>query len=266
MKAENSIIAEEIMRLVDLMRTLRSPEGCSWDRKQTHESLADNVLEEAQEVVDAIKSGDDLHVREELGDLLMMVVFNAQIASEAGKYDLGEVARGICSKLIHRHPHVFGDATRGADPEKVMEMWGEIKKQEKLDKGKISHRMREALSFPSALSGAEKIQSEAAVVGFDFPTARVAAAKIREEAAEVENALDEGCQEHLEEEIGDLLFSVLNVTRLSGLSAEKCLRQATGKFVERFAKVEKLVLADGGFAGKDLAELDKYWDRIKLEK
>lgn len=266
MKAENSVIAEEFIRLVELMRTLRSPDGCSWDRKQTQESLADNVLEEAQEVVDAIKSGDDLHVREELGDLLMMVVFNAQIAAEAGKYDMSDVARGICAKLINRHPHVFGDAARGVNPDKVMEMWGEIKKQEKLDKKKISNRMREALAFPSALAGAEKVQAEAAVVGFDFSSAQHAAIKIREEAAEVEHALEENCREHLEEELGDLLFAVLNVTRLSGLSAEKCLRHATGKFVERFNRVETLVEADGGFAGKNLAELDKYWDRIKLEK
>lgn len=265
MTTSNTAIASEFLRLVELMRTLRSPEGCSWDRKQTHETLAKDVLEEAQEVADAIAEGDDLHIREELGDLLMLVVFNAQIAAEAGKYDMSGVAKGICEKMINRHPHVFGAATKGINPDKVMEMWGEIKKQEKLDNKKISNRMLEALAFPSALFGAEKIQAEAAVVGFDFLDARGAAAKIREEVLEVEQALNEGSQEHLAEELGDLLFSVLNVTRLSGLSAEQCLRQAATKFVDRFTQVEVLVEADGGFAGKDLSELDKYWDRIKLK-
>lgn len=266
MQHNNQQISDEYMQLVEIMRRLRSPQGCSWDRKQTMESLSDNVVEEAHEVVDAIKSGDSLHVCEELGDLLMMIVFQTQIAAEEGKFDMADVARGICNKLINRHPHVFGNHENAIDPEKVMAMWGEIKKQEKYDRGLISNRMRAAMEFPSALSGAEKVQSEAASIGFDFASAQTALAKIHEEAAEVEKAINDGNSAELEEEIGDLLFSVLNVSRLSNINAEKCLRKSTAKFVERFAQIEPMVEADGGFAGKSLEELDRYWDRIKQQK
>ncbi|MBU1107420.1 MAG: nucleoside triphosphate pyrophosphohydrolase [Candidatus Riflebacteria bacterium] len=266
MKHNNQQISGEYIQLVEIMRKLRSPDGCSWDRKQTMAGLADNVIEEANEVVEAIKSGDSLHICEELGDLLMMVVFQTQIAAEEGKFDMADVARGICSKLINRHPHVFGEHENAIDPDKVVEMWGEIKKQEKLDRSRLSNRMREAMKFPSALSGAEKVQSEAASIGFDFANARTALAKIHEEALEIEKAMSECNPEEIEEELGDLLFSVLNVSRLSNVSAEKSLRKATAKFVERFAQIEPLVEADGGFAGKSLEELDRYWDKIKLQK
>ncbi len=266
MEKQNNAIATEFLRLVEIMRLLRSPEGCSWDRKQTHDSLAENVVEEAREVVEAIFSKDDLHIREELGDLLMMVVFHAQIAAEAGKFDMSDVARGICEKLIFRHPHVFTEEGRGASPERVSEMWGEIKKQEKLEKSRTSNRMLQALGFPSALSAAEKVQKEAATVGFDFSDANAAVYKIAEEAEEIKDAVKKGNRQDLEEELGDLLFAVLNVSRLSGIDAETCLRRSTEKFVKRFTKIEAMVEHDGGFAGKSLAELDKYWDKIKLEK
>ncbi|HNX75129.1 MAG TPA: nucleoside triphosphate pyrophosphohydrolase [Candidatus Rifleibacterium sp.] len=266
MNSKNERIGSEFLRLVDIMRTLRSPEGCSWDRKQTTASMAEHITEEAREVVEAIQGGDDLHIKEELGDLLMTIVFSAQIAAEAGTYDMSDVCAGICDKLINRHPHVFGDAARGADPEKVIQMWGEIKKQEKVDRKRLSNRMREALDFPSSLAGAEKIQAEAAKVGFDFPDAHAALAKIKEETAEIETAIVAKNREEIEDEIGDVLFAVLNVSRLSGVNAEQCLRQSTRKFVERFSRVETLVEEDGGFAGKGLEELDRYWDRVKLEK
>lgn len=266
MEQQNNAIAREFLKLVEIMRLLRSPEGCSWDRKQTHESLADNVIEEAREVVEAIHGKDDLHIREELGDLLMMVVFHAQIAAEAGKFDMSDVARGICEKLVFRHPHVFTEEGRGASPDRVSEMWGEIKKKEKLEKSKISNRMVQSLGFPSALSAAEKVQKEAATVGFDFPDAAAAVYKIAEEAEEIKGAVKAGNIKDLEEEIGDLLFAVLNVSRLSGVDAETCLRRSTEKFVKRFTRIETLVEQDGGFEGKSLEELDKYWDKIKLEK
>ncbi len=266
MNANNERISSEFLRLVEIMRTLRSPQGCSWDRKQTGSSMAEHIAEEAREVVEAISAGDPLHIKEELGDLLMTIVFSAQIAAEAGTFDMSDVAAGICEKLINRHPHVFGSATRGVDPEKVIEMWGEIKKQEKIDRKRLSNRMREALDFPSALAGAEKIQVEAARVGFDFPDAHAALAKIKEETAEIETAIAGRNREELEDEIGDVLFAVLNVSRLSGVNAEQCLRQATRKFVDRFTRVETLVEEDGGFDGKSLEELDRYWDRVKLEK
>lgn len=266
MKIDNERISSEFLRLVEIMRTLRSPQGCSWDRKQTQASMAEHIAEEAREVVEAIQGGDSLHIKEELGDLLMTIVFSGQINAEAGTFDMADVANGICEKLINRHPHVFGDAARGANPEQVIQMWGEIKKQEKIDRKRLSSRMREALEFPSALSGAEKIQQEAARVGFDFPDAHAALAKIKEETAEIEAAILAKNQVELEDEIGDVLFAVLNVSRLSGVNAEKCLKQAARKFVDRFTRVETLVEEDGGFAGKSLAELDRYWDRVKLEK
>jgi MazG family protein len=265
MTKDNERIGSEFLRLVEIMRTLRSPQGCSWDRKQTQTSMAEHIDEESAEVVEAINSGDSLHIKEELGDLLMTIVFSAQIAAEAGTFDMGDVASGICEKLINRHPHVFGDAARGANPEQVIQMWGEIKTQEKADRKKLSNRMREALEFPSALSGAEKIQQEAARVGFDFPDAHAALQKIKEETSEIEAAIFNNNVDELEEEIGDVLFAVLNVSRLSGVNAEKCLKQAARKFVDRFTRIETLVEKDGGFDGKSLAELDRYWDKVKLE-
>lgn len=265
-KHDNQQISDEYLKLVEIMRKLRSPEGCSWDRKQTISSLADDIVEEAAEVHEAIRSGDSLHICEELGDVLMLVVFAAQIAAEEGKFGMADVARGICDKMINRHPHVFGNHENAIDPEKVSELWGEIKKKEKYDRSRISNRMRAAIEFPSALSGAEKVQSEAASIGFDFADARSALAKIHEETTEIEKAMMNGNNEEIEEEIGDLLFSVLNVSRLSNISAEKCLRNATSKFVERFARIEPLVEADGGFAGKSLQELDRYWDKVKAQK
>lgn len=268
MKNNNKeLIAKEVLRLVEIMEKLRSPDGCSWDRKQTHKSLAKYVQEEAEEVVEAINSEDELHIVEELGDLLMMVVFNAQIGAEQGTFSLEDVARGISEKLISRHPHVFGDAERGINPEKVLEMWGELKIKEKAERGKVSNRMKEALKFPSAIKLTEKVQLEAAKVGFDFPDINDAFKKVHEETEEVAVLLnDESSEiERIEEEIGDLLFSVINVTRLKGVDAERCLKRASEKFVSRFEKVETLVEKDGGFEGKSLKDLDVYWDKIKQD-
>lgn len=268
MSHKKEAIAAEFLRLVEIFEKLRSPDGCSWDRKQTHQSLAKHVREEAEEVVEAIDSGDVLHLVEELGDLLMQVVFHAQIGSENGTFDMEDVSRGICEKLISRHPHVFGSAERGIAPEQVLEMWGELKSKEKAERKRLAHRMKESLNFPSAIRLTEKIQAEAASVGFDFSSAEQAFLKIREEVEEVEElmAKKEAHAAKMQEEIGDLLFSVINVTRLLQIDAESCLRKASEKFVERFARVEELVEKDGGFSGKNLEELDKYWDRIKTEK
>lgn len=267
MKHNKELICQEIFRLVEIMHKLRSEDGgCSWDRKQTHLSLAKFIKEEAQEAVEAIESGDTLHMVEELGDLLMLIVFNAQIGVENGTFTLADVARGISDKLISRHPHVFGDAEKGIDSEKVLQMWGELKVKEKADRRKISNRMKEALRFPSAIRMTEKIQAEAAEVGFDFPDADEAFKKVKEEVEEIRELVQgneggEQIEEKIAEEVGDLLFSVVNVTRLRGIDAEECLKKASEKFVGRFAKVEKLV--QGNFAGKSLAELDKYWDQVK---
>ncbi|MGM0598920.1 MAG: nucleoside triphosphate pyrophosphohydrolase [Candidatus Rifleibacteriota bacterium] len=260
-------ITQQVIRLVEILEILRSPEGCSWDRKQTCKTLAPNIIEEAEEVVEAIDSEDTLHIVEELGDLLMLIVFNSQIGSENGTFSLAEVAEGICNKLVLRHPHVFADEDNNIKPEQVMDMWGKIKAVEKVERSRLSNRMKEALKFPSAIKLTEKIQSEAATVGFDFPDTRQAFDKIEEEIGEVKENLEESepKKEKIEEEIGDLLFSVINFTRLNGIDAENCLKRASEKFVARFVQVEKLAENDGGFEGKTLQELDKYWDKIKLE-
>ncbi|MFZ5952118.1 MAG: nucleoside triphosphate pyrophosphohydrolase [Candidatus Rifleibacteriota bacterium] len=264
MNIKREAIASEVLRLVEIMQKLRSPDGCSWDRKQTHQTLAKYIKEESDEAIEAIEKGDVLHMVEELGDLLMLIVFNAQIGMENGTFTLEDVARGISDKLVSRHPHVFGEAERGIDPEQVLAMWGELKVQEKAHRGKVSSRMKEALKFPSAIRLTEKIQSEAAVVGFDFPDSSEAFKKVREEVEEVGVHMSQGSeadQKLVSEEVGDLLFSIINLTRLRGIDAEECLRKASEKFVGRFEKVEELVNND--FSGKTLAELDKYWDQVK---
>ncbi len=264
MKLDKESIAAEIIRLAEIMQKLRSEDGgCSWDRKQTHRTLARFIREESEEAIEAIESEDVLHMVEELGDLLMLIVFNAQIGSENGTFTLADVARGISDKLVSRHPHVFGEAERGIDPEKVLEMWGELKVKEKAERKKVANRMKEALRFPSAIRLTEKVQAEAASVGFDFPDADEAFKKVQEEVDEIRELMhqENADAEKVAEEVGDLLFSVVNLTRLRGIDAEECLKKASEKFVGRFEKVEEMV--GGDFSGKSLAELDKYWDEVK---
>lgn len=262
----NTHVAKEFMRLVEIMEVLRSPEGCAWDRKQTHQTLAKFVLEEANEVVEAIESGDSLHVCEELGDLLMLIVFNSQLAKETGVFDITDVCKGISDKLVSRHPHVFdSEHSNHINADEVIELWGKVKTVEKANRSKLSNRMKQALEFPSAIRAAEKIQAEAAGVGFDFPSAAEAFKKIKEEVAELEAEFVKQEKAKVQGEIGDILFSVLNVSRLMGLDAEQCLKQSSEKFVQRFSQIEELVEKDGGFEGKTLKELDHYWDKIKEE-
>ena len=259
----NEAALEQFARLMEVMATLRAPDGCSWDRKQTHESLRPCVLEEAQEVAEAIDSKDPLALCEELGDLAMMVAFHAQIASEAGTFTMTEVLRGIVEKLRRRHPHVFGDDPKGISPEEVIASWGEIKKEEKSHKALLHVRMGELGRAPSALRATQAIQAEAATVGFDFPSFEAAWEKVPEEIQEVREAVDANDQQRLTEELGDLLFSVVNACRLSGIDAEDAMRQANAKFIRRFTAVEQEMLAQGGFQGKSLATMDHIWNKNK---
>lgn len=262
-------ICEQFLKLIDIMEVLRSPGGCSWDRKQSHTTLKKYILEEAQEVVDAIESGDLLNLREELGDLLMLIVFNSQIAKDNGTFTLSEVCEDICKKLVNRHPHVFSDNTADIDPDKVIQQWGEIKKDEKLENCKISTRMMETLRFKSSIISSFKIQEEAAKVGFDFPNANEALKKVFEEAKEVQEIIvDENDKQDqkIEEEIGDLMFAAINVARLSNVDPSVALRKASEKFTKRFAQVETIAVEKGGFDGKTITELDTYWDEIKLRE
>ncbi len=260
---ENGKAATEFLRLLDIMATLRSPQGCAWDRKQTIGSLKPFVLEEAGEVAEAIDRQDPLAIREELGDLSMMVVFASQIAREQGTFTITEVLKGICDKLVSRHPHVFAENDQDLTPEMVVDMWGKLKKEEKRQKNRLSARMSECLSFPSPLKGAFQIQDEAAKVGFDFPSWEPAMGKLREETCEVENAHSQGETGNLHKEVGDLIFAAVNVSRLLGIDPESALRESCAVFVRRFGFIEEKAEAAGGLAGKSFQEMDAWWEEAK---
>lgn len=254
-------------RLRTIMAQLRSPEGCPWDREQSHQTLRGNLLEEAYETVAAIEAGDDANLCEELGDLLLQVVFHSQLASEEGRWTLDDVATGITEKLIRRHPHVFAQenaATSGA----VLTRWEEIKRQEKAAAGKEAHPS--ALGeFPAglpSLMAAEKVQKRAGKVGFDWEGPEPVLEKVREELAEVERAHAQRDQAQLEDELGDLLFSVVNLARHLKVEPEVALRRATEKFTRRFHAVEALAAQRGlPIPGSSLEAMDRLWAEVKQQ-
>ncbi len=246
--------------LREIVARLRAPGGCPWDREQTHASLRAGVIEEAYEVVEAINNSDDANLREELGDLLLQVVFHAQIATEENRFTFDDVAAGIAEKLIRRHPHVFGD-DHCADSAAVLVRWDEIKRAEK---GVVHTSALDGISAGlPALQHAQKTQKKAAKVGFDWPDAAPVFDKLREEIAEVEAELSTS-PEKLEDEIGDLLFSAVNLARKLHIDAETALHRATGKFATRFRQIEQLATARGFiFENLTLAEMDTLWDEVK---
>ena len=253
-----------IDQLIDIIAKLRSPGGCPWDQEQTHASLRAGLIEEAYEVVEAINTGDDANLREELGDLLLQSVFHAQIAAEEGRFNFDDVARSLVEQLLRRHPHVFGE-DRCADSAEVLRKWDDIKRAEKGDKGEKAASALDGISggLP-ALMRAEKVQKKAARVGFDWSEAAPVVAKIREELAEVEAELPAGSAEKIEDEIGDLLFSVVNLARKLKVDGETALQRATDKFASRFRAVEGLARERGIALDKlSLAELDVLWDEVK---
>jgi tetrapyrrole methylase family protein/MazG family protein len=244
-------------RLKAIVAALRSPEGCPWDREQTHASLRGSILEEACEAVSAIGSGDDANLREELGDLLLQVVFHAQIASEEARWDFDAVAAGIAEKLIRRHPHVFGEM-HCADSAEVLIRWEEIKRAEK---GTTAASLMDGLSrgLP-ALIRAAKVQKRAAKAGFDWPSAEPVYEKVREELREAEAA----SADEIEDEIGDVLFAAVNLARKLRVDPEVALHGATDKFECRFRQVEALAHCRGlDLAALSLAALDELWEEVK---
>lgn len=247
-------------RLRAIVSLLRSPGGCPWDREQTHESLRAGLLEEACEVIDAIGRADDGHMREELGDLLLQIVFHSDLARERGAFDLEDAARHVCEKLIRRHPHVFGDAA-ASDTKTVLRQWEQIKREEKGPGASVLDGVPRALP---ALIRAQNIQKKAARVGFDWPDESGAIDKFREELAELAVEIASGDRKRLEHEIGDLLFTGVNLARKLGVEAELCLEDATQRFAARFRCMEKAA-ANLGRRLEDLppAELEKLWEQAK---
>ena len=248
--------------LIDIVEILRSPNGCPWDIEQDHKSIRRDFLEETYEVIEAINKDDRDGLLEELGDVLLQVVFHAQIEREKNSFDLNDVADGVCKKMIERHPHVFGNVSAETS-EQVLENWDVIKKQTKQQKSQTESMLSIPREFP-ALMRADKVQKKAAKVGFDWDSVDGAFAKVSEELAELKEAITMGVVENANEELGDLLFSVVNVSRFINVDSEEALTKATDKFIDRFSKVEKMAEEKGlNMKETDLDELDKLWDEAK---
>lgn len=248
-------MASQISRLLTLMATLRDPQrGCEWDRVQSHSTIVPHTIEEAYEVADAVERGDTADLRDELGDLLFQVVFQARIAEEAGHFDFNDVARSIVAKLTARHPHIFADAEAPGDARD--NRWEALKAAERASKGAQSALDGVALALPAALR-AEKLQKRAARVGFDWLDPQGPADKLAEEIAELREALPD----KRAEEAGDLLFAAINLVRAYSIPAEEALRAANAKFERRFRAME--VLAGGRFASLSLDEQEALWRRVK---
>ena len=250
----------DVADLVRIVKILRAPGGCQWDGAQTHASIRRNFLEEAYEVAEAIDEGSVDHLKEELGDVLLQVVFHSSIEEDAGHFDLDDVADGVCRKLIYRHPHVFGDVTVHSTGE-ILSNWEELKKKEKGQATQADAVDSVARSLP-ALWRAEKVQKKAKKAGFDWPDISGALDKLSEEIGELKAAVAQGT--NVEEELGDLLFSAVNVSRFLKADPEDALNRATDKFIHRFQKVEEFAAAQGrSMEGMTLEELDKLWEQAK---
>ena len=246
--------------LVSVMQRLRAPGGCPWDREQTHESLKADLIEECYELNDAIDEQDDAHIVEELGDVLMDVVFHSTIASEQGRFTENDVTDGIVKKMIYRHPHVFG-TEKAETTEAVLKRWDELKQAEKHQKTQKEILCAVPKRFPALMRSA-KVQKRARKVGFDWNDVTEALPKVYEELDELKAAMNGSGDVY--EEAGDLLFAIVNVVRLLGLDGEQILHDATDKFIARFGKMEELAAADGHvLSDLSLSEQDRYWEKAK---
>ena len=249
--------------LVMVIEVLRGEGGCPWDMEQTHKSMRKDFIEETYEVIEAIDTEDPVLLREELGDVLLQVAFHAQIEREDGRFDVYDVANDICAKLIHRHPHVFGELKidNSAD---VLVNWDKIKSEEK-HRETLTHKLRAIPPMLPALMRAQKVGKKASF--FDFETADAVFDKLYEEIEEVREAMKSGDQEAVNEEIGDLLLTVTSLARKSGTDSELALTNATNKFIDRFEKVENYVTEQGKNVEElTMPELDAVWDNIKHKK
>ncbi|MCH2209454.1 MAG: nucleoside triphosphate pyrophosphohydrolase [Lentisphaerales bacterium] len=252
-----------VQEIVDIMARLRAPDGCPWDQKQTHKSLKPYLIEESCEALDAIDDEDMELLEEELGDVLMNIVFHAQLATEKNQFTFQDVAKKISKKMIRRHPHVFDESCK-LTPEEVEQQWDEIKKKEKSERESILEGIPRSLP---ALFRAQKLQKRAAKVGFDWPDTEGPLDKISEETEELKEAISKNSKEEIELEFGDLLFSMVNLARHLNIDADHALHLSNQKFIDRFQKLEKVCKSEEKELEKmTLEEMDDIWDQVKKLK
>lgn len=253
---------KSIEDLIEIIEKLRSPDGCPWDKVQTHKSIRNGLIEECYETADAIDKEDFTALCEELGDVLMQVVFHSSLAREEGRFDFDDVVGGVCEKLVYRHPHVFADV-KADTVDAVLTNWEELKHKEKNQSSFTDTLESVPDAFP-ALMRAQKVQKRAGKAGFDWDNVDGPLSKVEEEFGELKEAISEKKSEAVFEEFGDLLFSVVNVSRFIGVDSEESLNKATDKFVARFARVEKEVEKTGRRMDEfSLEELDAVWSKVK---
>lgn len=253
----------DITRLMELMKRLRGPGGCPWDKEQTMRSLTPFIIEEAYEVVSAIDSGDMEHIKEELGDLLFQVIFVSQLASEKGVFTLADVIEGSHGKMVNRHPHVFGES-RAETSEAVLKQWAEIKKAEKKGKEKEDGYLAGVPEVLPALLRAHKISQKASKVGFDWKGVEEVLEKLDEETAEFKEAVRSAKAAEMEEELGDMLFTMVNIGRFLQVNPEDALRKTIAKFISRFHHVERAVIQKGDdLSTTSMDEMERLWQEAK---
>ena len=247
----------QLERLIDIVKTLRGENGCAWDREQTHYSLKKNMIEEAYEAVDAIDDGDTTHLKEELGDVLLQVVLHSQIAKEANEFTIEDVAKGLADKLVHRHPHVFGDTIVNSTKD-ILDNWDKLKAEEKKHRKSAMDGISKA---QSALMSAQKISKNAVKKGFEWPDEKTLWECFNSEIDEFKEALDENDAKHAEEEFGDILFAAVNLARWNKIDAEQALLKANKKFMARFRKMEELAVKP--LEEYSFEEYDILWKQAK---
>ena len=247
----------ELERLVDIVAVLRSENGCQWDREQTHKSLRPNMLEEAYEAVDAIDDNDIKNLQEELGDVLLQVVLHSQIAKDEGDFSIEDVAKELADKLIHRHPHVFGNEKVNSTDD-ILNNWDKLKKEEKKDRKSVLDGISKS---QSALMSAQKISKRVVKIGFEWPSVESLKECIKSEYKEFEEAVLSGDKDKMEDEMGDIFFATVNLARWYKIDAEQALLRANKKFTKRFRKMEEL--AEKPLEEYTFEEYDKLWKKAK---
>ena len=255
------MIKDQFAKLVEIMEKLRGEQGCPWDKEQTHESLRQYLLEETYEVLELIDEGRYDELKNELGDVLLQVIFQSQIAKEDGRFDIQVVLENINKKLIHRHPNVFGDTVIKTAEEQTVN-WEKMKKKENADRSVIDGVPKQL----PALQRAQRIQQKAATVGFDWQKVQPVWEKVEEELNELQSAIEEENPQNIEDEFGDLLFTIVNLSRFIKVNPEDALRKSIEKFSARFRRMEEEVKnSDQSFENMSLNEMDQIWEKIKSE-